>query len=274
MFQSNLTMGAASVLTFVLFLTLVSRRPWWRSVQQSLAFFARDGQSLVWVTAMVSVLLLNGVQLMWEERGFVVPWDLTYLAASVGGSWVPALQNLFMNHSLTYLLTYVYVIVFPVLMMGSMAIYAANHDRKAIQTLALAIIINYSVALPFYVLMPVNEVWNYDHATRHLASTVWPAFETVYRLSSGIMHNFPSLHTSVSITLALVALRGDYVRMGRVLAGLASAIVFSTMYLGIHWPIDLVAGGLLAVFAAQMAHVGVTVLWPKTRPNLARSLHR
>ena len=109
--------------------------------------------------------------------------------------------------------------------------------------------LNYFLALPFYVLFPVREAWH-TGIVQHLLLTCYPRFETTYRPMSGLDNCFPSLHTSVSFTFAFVAMRHKYVKLTRVLMVLSVLVLLSTLYLGVHWPIDAAGGLVLAAFAS------------------------
>jgi membrane-associated phospholipid phosphatase len=66
---------------------------------------------------------------------------------------------------------------------------------------------------------------------------------------------FPSLHTSLSITVALIAwqTRRQYPLWTAVSVPIAASVVISTMYLGIHWAIDVLAGALMAWVIVRLA---------------------
>ena len=65
---------------------------------------------------------------------------------------------------------------------------------------------------------------------------------------------FPSLHTAISTAMAGVAWRSGaprrYVAFSTILA---ACIVFSTIYLGVHWVSDVVAGLLLAALVVKLS---------------------
>ena len=65
--------------------------------------------------------------------------------------------------------------------------------------------------------------------------------------------SFPSGHTVTSFAVALILLRGDK-RIGIPAVIFAALIGFSRMYLGVHYPTDIIAGFLLA-FAIS------TIVW-------------
>ena len=58
---------------------------------------------------------------------------------------------------------------------------------------------------------------------------------------------FPSLHAALSIMAMLVVSGTEFKRYKKFVAGVTAAILFTTLYLGIHWVIDLIAGLILAV---------------------------
>jgi len=106
------------------------------------------------------------------------------------------------------------------------------------------------VALPFYILMPVKEAWAAAMGIRFLIPEVYPLFEAQYRPLSGLDNCFPSLHTSLALTFALVAWRSGYRRLGIVLSAAAGLVMISTLYLGVHWFLDMLVGVVLAVAAS------------------------
>jgi len=82
---------------------------------------------------------------------------------------------------------------------------------------------------------------------------VYRSFEGEYRVFSGMNNCFPSLHTSLSLTMALLATLTPYKRLARVLQVSAGLIILSTLYLGIHWLTDVIGGVFTAVVAVSLA---------------------
>ncbi|HCI5776389.1 undecaprenyl-diphosphate phosphatase [Klebsiella quasipneumoniae] len=82
--------------------------------------------------------------------------------------------------------------------------------------------------------------------------------------------SFPSDHGTVSFTFALAFLFWHRLWSGALLMALAAAIAWSRVYLGVHWPLDMV-GGLLA---GMCGCLGAALIWHTVGPALYRQLQR
>ncbi|PHQ46249.1 inositol phosphorylceramide synthase, partial [Halorubrum sp. C3] len=67
---------------------------------------------------------------------------------------------------------------------------------------------------------------------------------------------FPSLHTSLSVTVGTFAVltRDEYPLWTLIAVPLSLSVVIATMYLGIHWLTDVVAGFALAFGCVALAY--------------------
>jgi len=80
-------------------------------------------------------------------------------------------------------------------------------------------------------------------------------------------NDFPSLHAALSILALMVVVFRTNLYRYKVFAVLSTAaILFSTVYLGIHWITDLVAGAVLALVSYYFAI--------KYREVIFRKVHR
>ncbi|MFZ5590326.1 MAG: phosphatase PAP2 family protein [Bacillota bacterium] len=181
----------------------------------------------------------------WLKQFFPAGWQLTRLIASLEGN-LPVLVQSLANPFLTSVLSFFYIFVFPALILG-VYLYLMFTKRTGYALLLLcAVGVNYLLAVPFYLLAPVYETWYYNPQVKLLIEQVYPAFNHTYRFFSGLSNNFPSLHTSISTTVTLLAAYTREKRLCALVALVNLVIVFSTVYLGIHWLTDVLAGLLFA----------------------------
>ena len=128
-------------------------------------------------------------------------------------------------------------------------------DRATLRIYAIAMMLNYIVLTPFYLVFPVTVTGSHPDAgvTPFLyASRSWGQMVTSV---DPLDNDFPSGHVSLSVTpfLIFAFARLQYRRMSWFLGGATAAIVFSVLYLGVHWPADVFAGFILAVAATVAA---------------------
>lgn len=75
-------------------------------------------------------------------------------------------------------------------------------------------------------------------------------------------NSFPSSHASNCFALATV-IWGFYRRRGWIAFGPAALVAFSRVYVGVHWPSDVLAGCFCGVFSGLLAIKAVQYLWKK-----------
>ncbi len=185
-----------------------------------------------------------------------VSYDLTAALTGWEGAWQAKLQASLPSDTLIGFTAIFYLVLFQATMMASFGIYTYAGNMKLYYALSFAILGNYLLAVPFYLYVPVNEAWYADSQIRFLMLNVFPTFEQHYRALSGINNCFPSLHTSLSVTMALIASRSG-IRRWSIFAWInAIVVIFAIFYLGIHWFTDMVAG---LVLASVSVYVGLKI---------------
>lgn len=251
-FSNQFTVLGTGVVSLIGLVWVVSGRNPFATLSSAVRTLAHDRRTLGYLLAIGLVLAVNSLQTKLAVRTHEeLGWDFTATVSQYGTGIILALQKLSWL-PLTQLFSYVYVILFPVLGIGSIFVYGAEGDWESLRRLIVGFLTNYVVALPFYTLTPVKEAWAAGMGIQFLIPQVFPAFDAFYRPMSGISNCFPSLHTSLSLTYALVAWRSGNRRLTMVLTAGSLLVMFSTLYLGVHWVLDMMAGIILALFAAGL----------------------
>ncbi|PZD94149.1 inositol phosphorylceramide synthase [Paenibacillus sambharensis] len=215
--------------------------------------------------ALLAILFLNKWELTLEEN-MNISSDFTGFIHSLEGGFVSGLQNLFYAPWMTSFLSFMYLIVFQSLLIVSIGIYTYKKNYQLFYATCYAVMLNYLIAIPFYLFFPVKEVWAFDPTVQFRMLDVFPSFESQYRELSGLDNCFPSLHTSMSVTMAMLAFRSGIKGWAWFCGISASIIIFSIFYLGIHWLTDMLGGVMLGLFASLM---GVRIAQLRSLPGKA-----
>lgn len=157
-------------------------------------------------------------------------------------------MRLFQTDYLTKFMRFVYQngFVLPVLLPFYRA-FVTKDLRKMLRYLLSAHVFQVFLITPFYLTFHLQEVWyilgNPDGMARNLTA----------EQAAGVTINcFPSMHTSIAFAMFLV-LQQEKNRLFKAVWGFyCISVILSTMYLEIHWVIDVLAGMLFAYATVKL----------------------
>lgn len=191
--------------------------------------------------------------------------QLTGLIYAIEGEFVGRLQATLVAPELTAYFSGIYVYGYAFLLSFPVLAYLALPRTAALRRLLVAYTFNYAIGLAIYTVVFAHGPRNLNVATS-LLFTYNPEFTALTSEINKPTNVFPSLHTSLSVTVAAFALltREEYPRWTPLALWLSTSVVIATMYLGIHWLIDVIGGIALAVGAVFVSY---RIVEPDDEPN-------
>ena len=233
------------------------------AVPSLLAFLV--GKYVFLPTASPRAIVQDFLRTDWKYLG--VAWSVTYLVNNLAmhfhasntftstiyeieGATVAAFQA---NTAtpLTILFTAIYLVGFPFVVLFTYFKLKA-HDEEEAYRYAMAYVCLVVLAVPFFILFPVKITSLYLLQVEPLMYELSPIIQQGIYATDTLVKAFPSLHTGLSLLAALYARKAG-VAYGATVAVLAVGIVFSTLYLGIHWLTDIVFAIVLVALANYVA---------------------
>lgn len=197
------------------------------------------------VVLAISAVAREGLQSLSQLYGLY----LTGVIFAIEGEFVAWIQS-HATEEITRLLSWTYVYGYAFLLAFPFLAYAALEETTQLKRLLAAYALNYGLGLVIYTVVFAHGPRNVmPDVVTSLLYTTTPNFQHLTSYINVNSNVFPSLHTSLSVTVAALAYRTrDTYPLWAVISGvLATGVVFSTMYLGIHWAIDVVGGIGLAL---------------------------
>jgi membrane-associated phospholipid phosphatase len=213
-------------------------------------------EALPYLALLLGVLVVNKVvRDVIPEVSWLIGLNVTSYIYALEGATVSDIQSvatptLTAYFSFVYIFGYVFLLVFPFLA------YLALRDLRPLKRTTLAYALNYSIGLLFYALFisygPRNLI---PDLVDPLLYATYPQTQILTSKVNTNTNVFPSLHTSLSVTAAVLAwqTRDVYPYWLYIAVLFAVSVSVATMYLGIHWATDVVAGVGLGLVCVKLA---------------------
>ena len=173
-------------------------------------------------------------------------------AGKSASSLVGTVQSVFYSPNLTNAMSVFYGLHFPIVMGSAVLLWYS--DKTLYQRYVYSLIASSYISLLFYLFMPSAPPWYTGVATNLLdsgtvqfgASNMISSLDNFGELiESDKLAAFPSLHAAYIVLFCYFTLKLRK-RYGLVSVPITVGVLFSTIYLGQHFIIDLIAGAAIA----------------------------
>ena len=151
--------------------------------------------------------------------------------------------------TLIFLFGVIYIIIYPFTLWFSPLLFLVSGEKKAMRSLAYGLLVIYLLALPFYLFLPVTNVYTYYGSTSALNSVV-PSIENFFYTTTTHNNCFPSLHVAMILLIAKSASFTNNKRYHYATLVVAVTVILSVIYLFIHWLTDVIGGILVFLIAS------------------------
>ena len=122
--------------------------------------------------------------------------------------------------------------------------------KKMLKYTLSAHIFQVFIFTPFYVTLFLQNVWFvYGHADP-LARNM-----TYAEAAHSTLNGLPSMHTSIAFAMFILVLRERNTIFKWIWGFFCLSVIYSTMYLEIHWVIDVIAGLIFGYFVVKLVDV-------------------
>jgi membrane-associated phospholipid phosphatase len=206
----------------------------------------------------VLLVAVFGVRIVFREQFWAlseaVGYNMTGVFYAVEGNLPAQVQTVIPGVAAPYF-AFTYMFGYALIVVGPLVLYLFADSLRHLKTVLLAYTINYAVATILYTLVIARGPRIASSGTRGIIQESFPYFTLLTGQVNSPQNVFPSLHTSLAVTVFIVAVlsRREFPRWLSLTTVLTASIVVSTVYLGIHWLTDIVAGFCLAVGSVWLA---------------------
>ncbi|OXM88279.1 hypothetical protein CF651_02990 [Paenibacillus rigui] len=184
---------------------------------------------------------------MFENNRHPWTWDNAMNSIPLNNAaWARAFNTPALDKAFVWIYNYGFVLSLWICIVRS---FWTKSMKKMLSYALSGHLMQFPLILPFYNLILLREVWWVKGQPDLLGRN----FATENEMLVNVMNCFPSMHTSISFAMLLLALREKDRIFKYMMVTYCASIIFSTMYLQIHWVLDVFAGMAFAYGTVKLA---------------------
>jgi membrane-associated phospholipid phosphatase len=151
--------------------------------------------------------------------------------------WTPIIVHFFVI---------MYIAIYPFTLWFAPLYFIITNNKNAMKTLAYGLLLIYIIALPFYLFVPVTNVYTY-YSTGSALEAVIPSIENFFYTTTTHNNCLPSLHTAMTILVAYCASLTGNKKLTYFAYFVMISVIISVIYLSIHWITDVITGAIITL---------------------------
>jgi membrane-associated phospholipid phosphatase len=227
-------------------------KPTWKQTVQDYKKILSTQITLLLLIILVVIVHLLEVNIIDPFSTSFIGQDFTATIVSIENGAVYWFSQ-YWTPLLLYFFVFIYIGLYPFLLWFSLLYFLLTNEKKAMKTFAYCLVGIYAIALPFYLFVPITNVYTYYGLTSALDAAI-PSVEHFFYTTTTNNNCFPSLHIAMSLLIAKTA---SYTRNKRFIYltyFCAIGVICAVIYLAIHWITDVIGGLLLGFGVFALVH--------------------
>jgi membrane-associated phospholipid phosphatase len=198
------------------------------------------------------LIILGVVALHLIEVNVIDPTVTSWVGTDFASSFQSIENNMvfwFSHHWTSALIIFfvlIYLGIYPFTLWFTPVYSLLTNNTNALKTLAYGLLLIYAVAFPFYLFLPVTNVYTFYGGESALTSVI-PTVEQFFYTTTTSNNCFPSLHVAMTLLIARTASLTGNKNYTYFTSSTALLVIIAVIYLTIHWILDVIAGVLLAI---------------------------
>ncbi|MGF3554892.1 MAG: phosphatase PAP2 family protein [Thermoplasmatota archaeon] len=208
---------------------------------------------IFYILLIIGVLILHLIEVNFIEPHLPLN-DYTSIIRDFEGEIVFSFSQ-YWTAPLLYFFVIIYIGIYPFTLWFSPFYFLITGNKKAMKTFSYGLILIYIVTLPFYLFIPVTNVFTYYNIQSPLEIVIL-SVENFFYSTTTRNNCLPSLHTALTILIAYSTSLTGNKKISYFTYFIAITVIISVIYLSIHWITDVITGIVLSF--------GVIIILKKT----------
>jgi len=260
-----IALGGINLILFVLSMLFIVPRDFFKINFSNLIHYTFQHLTYIIVILAVVIFHLIEVNIIDPAINNWINVDFATVLDKFEGGIVSGFSSLWNPGLVTYFV-FIYIGVYPFTLWFSPLYFLITNNVKSMRTLAYGLFSIYMISLPFYLFVPVTNVYKYYQLDSPLNS-VLPSVETFFYTLTTQNNCFPSLHTAMTILIAWCAYLTGNKKLSYFTIFCAINVIISVLYLSIHWITDVIVG-------ATITMIVIILLNRAIKDNVINGFHR